>query len=60
MVLAPGFQVLLPAQMLQVRVEDRDVAGVNGCGEFVAVRTIADEGADEARSVGGLVVGKEC
>ncbi len=47
-VLAPGLEVVLAAQVLQVGVGDDEVGGEHGGGDFAAVGAVADEGVDEA------------
>lgn len=54
--LTPGFEVLLAAQVLQVRVVDGEVCCVYGRGEFMAVGAVADERASESRAMGWLEV----
>lgn len=49
-------EVLAAARMLQVGVIDGEVCCVDGGGELVAVGAVADEGTDEARTVGWLSV----
>lgn len=54
LVLAPGLQALLPAQVLQVRVHNSEVGRVHRRAKLVAVGAVADERADVARAVGRL------
>ena len=42
--LAPGFEVVLAAEVFEVGVGDDEVGGEHGGGDFAAVGAVADEG----------------
>lgn len=52
--LSERLEVLAAAQILQVRVGDREVGREHGCREFATVSAITDECVDEARALGWL------
>lgn len=56
--LAEGLQVVLAAEVLEVRVGDGEVGCEHGRGDFAAVGAVADEAVDQAGALGWLVVVK--
>jgi hypothetical protein len=49
--LTEGLQAVAAAQVLQVRIVDREISCMHGCGELVAIRAVADERANKTRAM---------